>query len=84
VAKVAKKHNNPVIAIAGYLGFDSDTVKEQGIDACFSIVPGVVELETALNNAREYVVRCTENAGVVLKIGMGVRCDTHHRIISMD
>ena len=68
VARAAKKYNLPVIAIAGYLGHNSHVVKEHGIDALFSIVPGPVELETAMKNAKEYVTRCAENIGAVLSI----------------
>ncbi|MFT4417275.1 glycerate kinase [Fredinandcohnia humi] len=73
VAQAAKKHNLPVIAIAGHLGKDSHIVQEHGIDALFSVVPGVVELDTALNNAREYIVNCAENIGRIMKIGMGFK-----------
>lgn len=70
VAKVAKKYNLPVIAIAGHLGSDSHIVKKYGIDAHFSIVPGVIGLDHAFKNASEYIERCVENIGTVLKIGM--------------
>jgi glycerate 2-kinase len=70
VAKIAKQYNLPVIAIAGHLGSDCNIVKKYGIDAHFSIVPGVIELDDAFKNAREYVVRCVENIGTVIRIGM--------------
>jgi glycerate 2-kinase len=69
VAKAAKKYNLPVIAIAGQLGFDSNAVKNHGIDALFSIVPGVVGLDAALKNAGQYVERCAENIGASIRIG---------------
>jgi glycerate kinase len=70
VARIAKKYNLPVIAIAGHLGSDCNIVKEYGIDAHFSIVPGVIGMEDALKNAREYVERCVENIGTVMRIGI--------------
>jgi glycerate 2-kinase len=70
VAKIAKQYNLPVIAIAGHLGSDSNIVKKYGIDAHFSIVPGVIGLEDAMKNASEYVERCVENIGTVIQIGM--------------
>ncbi|WP_077619827.1 glycerate kinase [Bacillus sinesaloumensis] len=70
IAKEAKKHNLPVIAIAGHLGPGSEIVKEHGIDAIFSITPGVVDLETAMKNAKGNLVNCSENIGRVLKMGI--------------
>ena len=69
VARTSKKYQIPVIGIAGHLGSGSEVVQENGIDALFSIVPGVVDLENALSNAREYVVKCAENVGIVMRIG---------------
>lgn len=49
VAEAAKKHGVPVIALAGSLSQDSSVVYEHGIDALFSIVPGVTTLSEAFN-----------------------------------
>jgi glycerate kinase len=61
VAKIAKKYHVPVIGLAGLIGEDSDIVYEHGIDVLFSIVPGVVTLEDAFANAKEYTTRKSEN-----------------------
>jgi glycerate kinase len=61
VAKIAKKYHVPVIGLAGLIGEDSEIVYEHGIDVLFSIVPGVVTLEDALANAKEYTTRKSEN-----------------------
>nr|WP_265576313.1 glycerate kinase [Proteus sp. CD3] len=52
VAKLAKKYHLPVIALVGGYLPDYDVVHQQGIDAVFSIVPGVSTLSDALNNAQ--------------------------------
>ncbi len=65
VAKTAKKHVVPVIAIAGNAASDSDVVHEHGIDAVFSIIPGVISLQEAFQNAEEYVERTARNIAVV-------------------
>jgi glycerate kinase len=51
VALRAKSFHCDVIAIAGSLGDDAAVVHDQGIDAMFSIVNGVVSLEEALTHA---------------------------------
>jgi glycerate 2-kinase len=65
VAKTAKNHSIPVIAIAGNAASDSNVVYEHGIDAVFSIVPGVVSLQKAFQNAEDYVERTARNIAVV-------------------
>jgi glycerate 2-kinase len=72
VAKIAKKYNIPVIAIAGSLAKDSHIVKEYGIDALFSIVPGITPLETALLDAADNTERLSENIATLLKIQSNV------------
>lgn len=52
VAKLAKKHHLPVIALVGGYLPDYDVVHQQGIDAVFSIIPGVSTLADALHNAQ--------------------------------
>jgi glycerate 2-kinase len=72
VAKIAKKYNIPVIAIAGSLAKDSHIVKEYGIDTLFSIVPGITPLETALRDAADNTERLSENIAALLKIQSNV------------
>ncbi|MED4988302.1 glycerate kinase [Geobacillus sp. NFOSA3] len=69
VAKAAKRYNIPVIAIAGSVSDDSDVVRSHGIDALYSIVPGIIPLEKALANARYYVTQTARNIAAVYKIG---------------
>jgi glycerate 2-kinase len=68
VAKTAKRHNVPVIAIAGNVARDSEVVHEHGIDAVFSIVPGVVSLEDAFKNAHTYVEKIAANIATIIKL----------------
>lgn len=68
VAKVAKKFNVPVIAIAGSLSGNYKEVYEHGIDAVFSVLPQVVDLETALEEGYENIVSTARNIASVVDI----------------
>lgn len=61
VALTAKKHHIPVIALAGSLSDDCSDVYAYGIDALFSIVPGVHPLKKSLEEAAKNIERCSEN-----------------------
>ncbi|MCK5686730.1 glycerate kinase [bacterium] len=54
VALLARKHGIPVIGICGKLGSGYEKLFEIGIDSIFSIVPGPVTLDDAIQNAYEY------------------------------
>ena len=68
VAKMAKKYGVPVVGIAGNISKDSHVVHEYGIDAIFSIVPGVILLEDAFKHAEEYIERTAANIATVWKM----------------
>ncbi|MCY8498594.1 glycerate kinase [Bacillus atrophaeus] len=68
VAKVAKSYDVPVIGIAGSVSQDSDAVYQHGIDALFSIVPGVVSLEDAFEHAAEYMERTARDIAASIKL----------------
>lgn len=70
VAKTAKRLGTPVIAIAGNVANDSAVVHEHGIDAVFSIIPGVITLEAAFANASQYVESTSRNLALMMKLGM--------------
>lgn len=70
VAKAAKEYNVPVIALAGSLTNDYSNVYEAGIDAVFSIVPGPVTLEEALETGYENIKSTARNLGAVLKLNV--------------
>ncbi|WP_078809079.1 glycerate kinase family protein [Selenihalanaerobacter shriftii] len=68
VARVAKKHDRPVIGIAGSLGNGANKVYEEGIDTLFSIVDKPMELKNAMEQAQELLERLGENIGRILNI----------------
>lgn len=70
VAKTAKKHKVPVIALAGNVADDSSVVHQEGIEALFSIVPGVMLLEDALLNGAKYVENTAANIAAVWKMNL--------------
>lgn len=69
VAKVAKRFNIPVIAIAGSLTDDVEVVHQHGLDAVFSVLCQVGTLEEALAGAQENVRRTVRNVAAVLRMG---------------
>lgn len=62
IAKLAKKYNKKVIAIAGCLTEDAKECNAHGIDAFFAAVPGAVSLEEAMNpeNAKNNIKNVVE------------------------
>ena len=73
VAKVAKTHNIPVIAIAGSIADNSDGVYDAGIDAMIDIVPEPMSLETAIENATTLIETAAERAGRMVATGMKIK-----------
>jgi glycerate kinase len=71
VARRAKKYNLPVIALAGTVGRGAEANYESGIDAFTSILSAPVTLETAIENAEQYLTDCAER--VMRKILIGYR-----------
>ena len=65
VAKRAKLYKCPVIALAGSVEGDLGPIYEQGIDAVFSAVPGVVSLDNALQKASANIHNIARNIAVV-------------------
>jgi glycerate kinase len=65
VARLAKRGGIPCVAIAGSLGTELAPLQAAGISACFSLCPGPLSLDTAMQQAAplltrtcEQVVRC--------------------------
>jgi glycerate kinase len=65
VAKVAKRFNRPVIALAGGLKDDHEVVYQHGIDAAFSILSGVTTLPDALAQAEDNLRLTARNIAAV-------------------
>lgn len=60
VAQVAKSENKKIIAIAGYLGKDVETLYDM-FDAIFGIMPGVMTMPEAIQTAAQNIERTIEN-----------------------
>ena len=62
VAKLARKHGIPVVALVGSVGEGASACNKEGIDAIFPIVQGVVSLEEAMNpdNAKRNMANTSE------------------------
>jgi glycerate kinase len=56
IARLAKKYQVPVIAISGSLGDGYQDVYEAGLDAVFSIVPGPITLDMAMQKGKDYLL----------------------------
>ncbi len=68
VAEHAKMYGCKVIAIAGSLGEGYEKVYSHGIDAVFSVVPGVCELQDALDNAEDNIRQTARNIGATMRL----------------
>ncbi|WP_442593725.1 glycerate kinase [Neobacillus sp. D3-1R] len=68
VAKASKKFNVPVIGVAGSITKDSHIVYEHGIDALYSIIPGVVTLPEAFENAAVFMQQTARNIAATMKL----------------
>ena len=73
VAKVAKTHDIPVIAIAGSIADKTDGVYDAGIDAMIDIVPEPMALETAIENATTLIETAAERAGRMVATGIKIK-----------
>lgn len=58
--------NAKVIGLAGYVGDGIDALYDLGIDAVFSIVPGAVDLLTAMKTGEANLTRTAENIARLL------------------
>lgn len=67
VAKVAKKYNKPVVALAGRVGSDIEILYSMGIDSIFSITRNISTLEEALLKGPENMEKTAENIVRLMK-----------------
>ncbi|USK70673.1 glycerate kinase family protein [Peribacillus asahii] len=70
VARIAKKHNIPVIAITGTIGKGAALNYEAGIDAYLSIIQKPTSLEKAMIKAPEWIEESTESVLRQIVIGL--------------
>uniref|UniRef100_A0A182T2S9 Glycerate kinase n=1 Tax=Anopheles maculatus TaxID=74869 RepID=A0A182T2S9_9DIPT len=68
VARVAKRHQLPVIGIAGSLATDYQVVHQHGIDAAFSVLDRIVTLEEALSEAARNLEVTARNVAAVWRL----------------
>lgn len=70
IARIAKKYNIPVIAIAGSVADDAEEVHKNGIDAYFSIMNYPISLNEAMKkeNTKKFLIKNIEEIFRVLKI----------------
>lgn len=61
VAKIAKKYNKPVIALAGRVGDNIDVLYENGIDSIFGIIRELTDIDQALLNGKRNIQRTSED-----------------------
>ncbi|NGY60991.1 glycerate kinase [Lentzea sp. NEAU-D13] len=69
VARRAKKHGKPVIALAGTIGADARVNHDVGIDAYTSIIAAPVELDTAIARTAELLTDATERTLRLVLVG---------------
>ena len=60
VAQLARSLHCPTLALAGSIGAGAEAVLEHGIDAYFSICPGPISLDQAIDEAGILLERATE------------------------
>ena len=70
VAKIAKKYDIPVIALVGSISEGHEEVYEHGIDAVFSIISEVADLEETLEAGTQNVEMTARNVAATLKLNI--------------
>jgi glycerate kinase len=76
VARRAKRHGRPVLALAGTLGEGAHEVRAAGIDAYSGILPGPVSLGEAMGRGAEYLTDATERALRMVLLGVRFHAGT--------
>ncbi len=79
VARVAKQHGKPVIALAGSLGRGSTDVHDIGIDAVVGIIPVPMDLAAAMDQAESLVADAVERGLRLFVLGIGFAADVDQR-----
>lgn len=73
VARRAKRHGKPVIALCGTIGPGADTSYDHGIDAITGILTGPVDLADAITRAPELIADATARTLRMLLVGRTLR-----------
>ncbi|WP_265497791.1 glycerate kinase family protein [Providencia rustigianii] len=72
VARLAAKHQVPVIALSGVLGDGASSLHAQGVSALFSILPRLDPLEKVLSEGEHNLEVAALNVARVIKIGQSL------------
>ena len=75
VAQLAKKHNKPVIGVAGTLGKGYEKLYDSGFDLLISIVNQPLSLAEAILNAPELVENCGFQIGKIIGLNLDKQND---------
>ncbi|WP_058362435.1 glycerate kinase family protein, partial [Xanthomonas translucens] len=73
VARIARRHGKPVVAIAGGLGAGAELLHAHGIDAIFGAVQRACPLEQALAEAAANLRMAARNVAEAIRIGRSLR-----------
>ncbi|MDE1915797.1 MAG: glycerate kinase [Sphingomonadales bacterium] len=72
VARIARRHGKPVIALAGMIGEGAEQLAPHAIDAMFSVVQGPCSLDQALADAAGNLRATARNMAATLRVGLGL------------
>jgi glycerate kinase len=70
VAQIAKRHNKPVIAVAGTIGEGAEVLYDMGINAMYSIFESPMSLEEAIRASPELLETAGERIGRFLALDL--------------
>ncbi len=73
VARAAKRHEVPVVCLAGGLGEGADELLERGVDALASMVPRPMPLEECMSRGAELLEAAAARMCRLLRVGMRLR-----------
>jgi len=68
VARLARQYGKPVIACAGSIGPQADTLYKEGFTAIFGILDQCSDIMAACQNGAINLERTCENIGRILKL----------------
>lgn len=68
VARLAKKHNLPVLALVGSIGPGAEKSFKEGIDAIMSIIPGPMSLDEAIRRTSGLLEDAAERAARMIRL----------------
>lgn len=70
VAKLAKEHKIPVIALCGSIGANAEALYEHGINAIYSLCNGPMTLDEAMSNAEELIEKLSYNIARTVSLSL--------------